>query len=677
MQSLQVNVRQRPIISQEMIESLIQILVSTKNEAADDLLLQALELGSELEQTAVLDALFKRQTVHGMSGVIGLYESLPDSLKLTVLGNVKLLHHAIRDCGRSNQPNRRKAALKLIALGRQGKLAYILSENLHDPNDEFSKAAVEAMVGLARWVATETKRLQQGSAFKVQEAGHAAATAFSAPNLEPRTLDPLANSYRDLIEQRVEIEQAIARAMDVHRGKHGQDILRAALLLCDWPGSKTLAILHTAKHGGQSPMVRRLQQPPASEHVEAFLLGASHGQLRSHFGVVFSHIEEAPVLDALLRKTHWVKDHQLQLCIHQVSRGKWWGETELVHDISRRDPVDAAKIGEWIAVSGIHDVMQDERLDRIRVYVADNFDARLRLLRIALRRPRRGASVHLLKSFLTDPDERIVRMAARDIVRRKPQDFENMLLQLMINAPESVRRVVARSIGQSGFEQFWLKFDFLHRATRKQAGKAMLKVLPDAASRLGRKLLTGSLPDRLKAIQIAQELELSDMLRPVLTQLCNDPNPKLRSKAVSVLGEDPASSDTILDRVLQDTDPRVRANAIEVLEQKQRADYLPMLAQRARASNSRERANAIKAMHRMKVKAATTSLDLMLHDERPEHRISAMWTLKQIGWWKLLAEVGRLAKQDGNLRVRRYALGVLKSISEDLHAKKEALAKAG
>ena len=660
-----------------MIDALIQLLVSTKNEAADDLLLQALEIGSESEQTVVLDAIFKRQTVHGLSGVIGLYESLPDSLKLTVLGNVKLLHHAIRDCGRSNDPDRRKAALKLVALGRQGKLAYILSENLHDPNDEFSKAAVEAMVGLARWVATETKRLQQGAGFKVPEAGNAAATASSAPNLESRTLDAGTRNYRDLIEQRTEIEQAVARAMDVHRGKHGQDILRAALLLCDWPGSKTLAILHTAKHGGQSPMVRRLQQPPASEHVEAFLLGASHGQLRSHFGVVFSHIEDAPVLDALLRKTHWLKDNQLQLCIHQVLRGKWWGESELMHDISRRDPVDAAKVGEWIAVSGIHDVMQDERLDRIRMYVGENFEAKLRLLRVALRRVRRGSSVHLLKAFLNDSDERIVRMAARDIVRRKPQDFENMLLQLMMNAPESVRRVVARSIGQNGFEQFWLKFDVLPRSTRKQAGKAMLKVLPDAANRLSRKLMTGTLPDRLKAIQIAQELELSEILRNVLTQLCNDSNPKIRSKAVSVLGEDPTNSDTILDRVLQDPDPRVRANAIEVLEQKQRADYLPMLAQRARASNSRERANAIKAMHRMKVKAATASLDLMLHDERPEHRISAMWTLKQIGWWRLLAEVGRLAKQDGNLRVRRYALGVLRSVSEDLQAKKAALAKAG
>src|SRR6185437_258994 len=190
---------------------------------------------------------------------------------------------------------------------------------------------------------------------------------------EPKAAD----IYAELLSQRPEIEAAVARALDVHRGRHGQDLLRAALLLCDWPGSKTLAILHTAKHGGQSPMVRRLQQPPAAEHVEAFLLGASHGQLRSHFGIAFSHIEEAPVLDALLRKTHWLKDHQLQLCVHQVNRGKWFGEAELIHDISRRDPVDAARVGEWIAASGLHDVMQDERLEKVRQYIGDNFEGKL------------------------------------------------------------------------------------------------------------------------------------------------------------------------------------------------------------------------------------------------------------------------------------------------------------
>jgi HEAT repeat protein len=630
-----------------MIQQLLQALVHSNNEAADDVLLEALRLGNPDEQAMALGALMKRETNRGLGGVVALYDSLPDTLKLVVLENIRVFHHALRECGRSKDVEQRLAALKLIALGRQGKLAYVLSENLHDLDEATSKAAVEAVVALARWIATESRNL-----IRLDDAQRAQA-------------------YKDIVDNRPDIEQAVARAMDVHRGKHGPELLRAALLLCDWPGSKTLAILHTAKHGGQSPMVRRLQQPPASEHVEAFLLGASHGQLRSHFGTVFSHIDEAPVLDALLRKTHWLKDHQLTLCMHQVSRATWLGDLELAHDIERRDAADAARIGEWVGRSGIHDVVQDQRLDRLREHAAGpepvQFAARLRLLRVAAARPR-GASVQLLRAFLSDPDERLVRMAAREIVRRRPADFENMLLQLMIAAPESVRRVVSRAIGQAGFENFWQRFDRLDKATRKSAGKAMLKMLPDAVQRLGRRLVSGPVEQRLKAMQITQELGLGELLRPAIGQLCNDPNAKLRSKAITLLGDlEGTPSEVLLDRVLNDADPRVRANAIEVLESKKDAQFLPMLAARARAAgatSNRERANAIKALHGMKVKNATIALAAMLQDQRPEHRISALWALKSIGWWQLLNEVGRLAKSDDNLRVRRYALGVLKGVAE-------------
>jgi HEAT repeat protein len=636
-----------------ILDQLIAALVETKNEAADELLLEALRLGNPQEKTLAMNALMKRQTVRGLSGIVEQYEKLPDSLQQEILAQIKLFHHALRESGRSDNHDLRMAAMKLVALGRQGKLAYVLSENLHDTDEALSKSATEAMVALARWAAMETRALQKG---------------------DPRVAQPpsaVQSSYALLMEQRPEIESAVARAMDVHRGKHGQDLLRAALLLCDWPGSKTLAILHTAKHGGQSPMVRRLQQPPSAEHVEAFLLGASHGQLRSHFGIVFSHIDEAPVLDALLRKTHWLKDHQLQLCIHQVTRGTWWGEVELMHDIERRPPADSAKIAEWVAVSGMHDVMQDERLERLREHAKDDFDARLRLIRVAMRR-RRGSSVQLLRSFLNDPDERLMRMAAREIVRRRPMDFENMLLQLMTNAPESVRKVISRAIGQSGFDQFWTRFDRMDRATRKQAGRAMLKLLPDAVQRLTKRLQAGPVDQAIKAMQIVQELGLTEVLKSVLVPMCQHPHAKVRSKAVNLLGEVPAlASDALLERVLTDSDARVRANAIEVLESKKELQFLPMLAQRARSSHNRERANAIKAMHRMRVGTASNQLLGMLRDQRPEHRISAMWALRQTGIWQLINEVGRIAKQDENLRVRRYALGVIKQVAEAVQAAKQ------
>lgn len=647
-----------------MLDRLISALVDSKNEAADDLLLEALALGNEQEKTVALDALLRRGTARGTGGVVDEFEELPQTLKLSVLESIKSMHTGLRECGRSDDHARRLAAMKLIALGHQGKLSYVLSENLHEPDEALSRAAVEAMVALARWLSTEVRTLQ-----RPREQGTDGQQRF----LEPAAV----KAYNELIEQRGEIEQMVARALDVHRGKHGADLLRAALFLCDWPGSKTLAILHTAKHGGQSPMVRRLQQPPASEHVEAFLLGATHGGLRSHFGIVFSHINEAPVLDALLRKTHWLKDQQLQICMHQVNRGVWWGDGELTHDIERRDGREAARIGCWLAASGIHDAVQDQRLLKLYAHSRDDFAARLRLLRIAAARPR-GASIELFKAVLGDTDERLARMAAREIVRRRPADYENILLQLMTAAPDSVRRVVARAIGQAGFEQFWTRFDRMDRSTRKAAGRAMLKILPDVVTRLSRRLAAGPLQQRIKALQVTQELDLAESLQPIILQLCQDTNSKLRSKAIMVLGHLPSPpSEILLDRVLHDVDPRVRANAIEVLETKPRLDYVPMLTARARSkqSSNRERANAIKALHRMKIGVASPQLLQMLKDERAEHRISAMWALKQVGIWQMLHEVGNIAKKDENIRVRRYALSVLRTVA-DLMAEKGSLGRA-
>jgi hypothetical protein len=678
-----------------MLDRLIHALVQSENEAADDVLLQALRLGNPSEQNVALDALIERSTSHGLRGVVAGFDGFPESLQERILRQIKQFHHVLGECGRSSEAALRLAAIRLIALARQGKLAYVLSENLHESDEVFSKAACEAIVALARWVATETRRLQRrpGDARTDQDNGTGAAetrgrvdAAIRGPQDEDRVStsesaeaqDDDWQTYEELIVQRPEIEGAVARAINLHRGKHGQDLLRAALLLADWAGSKTLAILQTARHGGQSAMIRRLQQPPASEHVEAFLLAGARGSLRAHFASVFSRIDEAPVLDSMLRRTYWLKDNQLQTSMHQVNRGTWWEAAQLARDLERRDCVEASLIGQWIAVSGIHDVEQDERLAVLLDHANKaagaapeaSLSGRLRLLRIAMQR-KRGSSVRLIRTMLSDPDERIVRMAAREIVRRKPADFENMLLKLMAGAPASVRGVVGRAIGQAGFEQFWLRFDKLDKATRQQAGKAMLKLLPDAQQRLQRRAVSGPPEQRVKAMQIAQELGISESLQQVLSQLCTDPSARVRSKATSVLGQIPgASTGPLIDRLVNDADPRVRANAIEILESRPDQKVVEILAERALAANGRERANAIKALCRMKVSTASKQLLSMLRDERPEHRISALWVLRQIGWWQLVNEVGQLAKADQNIRVRRYALGVLKTVAEMVREQK-------
>ncbi|MCS7034007.1 MAG: HEAT repeat domain-containing protein [Phycisphaerae bacterium] len=652
-----------------MIDRLVNALVESRNQAADDTLLEALRVGNEQEQTVVLAALFRRKTVYGLSGVIRRFADLPERLQRLVLAQAPQMHQALRESGRSDERALKIAAMKLIALSRQGALAHILGENLHDKDEAISRTACEAITALARWVATETRRLQREG----PESDPSSVDVVSYLNtIEPSPRTP--GTYEALIANRPEIEATVVRALDAHRGRHGQDLLRAALLLCDSSQSKVVQILHGPRHAGQSPMIRRLQQPPAAEHVAAFLVAGSHGQVRSHFGQVFAHIVEAPVLDAILRYTHLLKDHQLQICMHLVSRGAWWDEKELARDLERRTPQEAARIGEWLAASQIHDVLQDEKLEKLRQHAAADPGARLRLLRIAMRR-KRGASVALIRSFLNDPDERLARLAAREIVRRRPPDFENLLLPLMTAAPLSVRKVVSRAVGHVGFEQFWERFDSMDRATRRQAGKAMLKLLPDGLARLARRLDHGSADTRIKALQVISELDLSEPLKDSIIPLARHANARVRSKAIALMGSSGiVPPDVLLERALRDADPRVRANAIEALDATRHEQLLPLLTERARSNHNRERANAIRALYRVSPETARTALLAMLSDPRSEHRVSALWAMRQLGLWQLVQEVGRLAREDTNMRVRRYALGVIRALADLVQQQKSAAA---
>lgn len=623
-----------------MLDSLLSALVESPNAAADDLLVDALRLGSAAEQPLALDALLQRKTPQALRGVILLFDSLSDSLKLIVLEHIGLFHGALRECGRHNHTESRIAAMRLIAIGRQGTLAYVLSENLHHPDEAISKIAVESLVALARWINTQCRQLLRG---------------------EPAELTPAAlAAHQQFIRQRTEVESAVARALDVYRGRFGQDLLRAALLLADHPASRTLAILHTPKHGGQSALIRRLQQPPASECVDAFLLAAATNALRANFALTCSRITERPALDALLRRWYWLRNPQLAQCFRQVIRAPWLDPGDLQRDLDRRTDENADLYAEYVAASGAHDVVQDQLLIQLHTHAVDRFASRLRLLRCAMRRGTQGG-VDLLKHLLTDPDERISRMAARELVRRRTSDAPSALMPLLTSAPASVRAVAARLLGREGFEGFWQRFDHMPRLSRKTAGKAVFTMLPDALDRLRRKIVAGDAADRARALQIIQELNLTDALSDQVVQLCSCNDAKLRSRAVSLIGQmNTVPSELLLDKVLVDRDPRVRANAIEVLEQRQQREYLPLLAQRARSAHNRERANAIKALHRMRVRAAGDALAHMLDDQRPDHRISAVWALRAMGFWRLLSEVARLARGDTDPRVRRYAQAALR-----------------
>lgn len=639
-----------------MLDRVLASLVASQNEAADDVLLEAMRIGNALEASRALGAILERKTPTGIFGVLRQFDSLLNDLRLMVVERAADLYHLLPEAGRHEEAPLRVVAIRLIALGKLGQLSYVLTENLSHPDQTVSGAAIDGLVALARFVAGETRRLQSGKLVGTDRRKAAKA----------------------LVAMRGDIEAAVLHALELYRGGKSQDVLRAAMLLTDSMQSRTLVVLGQTRagggHGAVSPMVKRLQQAPEAEHVDAFLIGATRGELRSQFAASFAGIDAGPVLEGLLRRWYLLKDGRLELCMRNVTRGAWWSEPMLVKDLARRPVSQNADVGPWIAAAGVHDVVQDEKLIKVLESVSSepgNVAGRLRLLRIAMSRPA-GSSLTLLRRFLTDPDERLQRMAAREIVRRKPVDYSGLLLGLMKTGPESVRRVAGRAISAGAFEQFYGRFEKLDVPTRVRAGRAVLKLLPDGISRLSRKLRSGDAEARIKALTVTQELSAAENLKDAVLGLTSHDDARVRSKAIAVAAglemsaeqgqDETAGSEVILDRALNDTDARVRANAIEVLESMGRRDHVPLLATRARATNARERANAIKAMHTMKVEAALPQLVLMLRDARPEHRISALWAARQVGLYRLITEVARLAREEPDPKVKRYAVASIRHV---------------
>jgi hypothetical protein len=652
-------------------KKLIALLTTSDNPAADSLLLEALRMGNEAEQAQVLDVLLRRSKQIGLMGVLAAHATLPPRLRQKVTEQAAAFYSVLSDAGRSSNRAARIAAIRMIAAARLGKLSYVLAENLRDPDDELSSEACQALLDLARWVNTQSRLMHRYAALDdltlVGNSGRANDSTIMAAPTANRDLQA---AYDQVMKQRPEIENAVARALDYVKTKHAQDLLRAALLLCDHPQSRTLAILKATRHGGQMSMVRKLQQSPTAENVEAFLLGGSHGHLRPNFAIAYAQIDDPAVLSVLLRHTHWLADHQLRLCLETTDRGPWLDLAQLPLELQNRLPEECACAGAWITASGLHAAQQDERLLTLLDHIRGDTSLRLQLLRQVAARRDTGPGL-LLRKMIDDPDERLARIAARELIRRRPADYETVLLQQINKAAPTVRRVIGRAMAQAGFDRFWNRFEQMDKPVRQQAGRAMLKLLPDAPTRLGRLLSHGTAEHRVRALQIVQELNLAEQFRDTLKTMCSHTNARVRSKAVgAMIALSQEATNPILSRVLSDADPRVRANAVEVLEATRSKTFVPMLTERARSSHNRERANAIKALHRMKVETATQHLQLMLRDPRAEHRISAIWTLRHTGIWALIGEVGKLASSDENPRVRRYATTMLRNILDT--ARREA-----
>ena len=528
-----------------MNHPLADLLARTPNPAADDLLLEALRRGNAEERARALDLLLARRTGRGTGGVVRQFADLAEPLQARLLTDLSPLDGALRDLARSADPADRIAALDLIARGTAGRLANVAAENVNHADPAVSTAAAGAIDALSR-----------------------------RPDASIQTLNA-----------------AVDRALGSHDGPHAAKLADAALRLGEPPVGPVIAALGAVRHKGKERLLRRLADPPAPETVGAFLTAASRGFLRPTFASTLSRTTDPAAIAALLDRTRRLCEPGLASCLSHADAGPFWNLTAESPALQGWGPMDLMRVTKWVA-AGKTDEAQFAHSMRLLLTRAPGpeRDAVAARAWIARSLAGRSGTIALLETLLDDPAEPVARAAAQGLIRCRSKGaagIDAMLLRRLPTAGPTVRHLIARAAGRGAFESFWEKADGLPEAARRSAGRALVKLLPDAAAALWRH------DDPRVRARAVQTLGTADELGAMLT----DARPAHRLAAMAALRR--MACWRLLGRVTEiakeDPDAPVRRYAAELLravaaEQRDRPDQDSFVA--GSESSGRRRGDA-------------------------------------------------------------------------------------
>ena len=160
--------------------------------------------------------------------------------------------------------------------------------------------------------------------------------------------------------------------------------------------------------------------------------------------------------------------------------------------------------------------------------------------------------------------------------------------------------------------------------------------------------------DTARTLDLLSEISKGTRLVPVLIQLLQHPNPRIRSKAALLIGRRNQNSRWVEQRKVE-KDPRVRANAIEGLWGVADEGARSVLWEAAGDSNNRVAGNAVLGLYRI---GDLRSIELalqMAERAEPLFRATAAWIMGESADPRYLAALGRLlSDSDGRVRTRAF-----------------------
>ena len=613
----------------------LEILKNEGAPAADFALLTALrEVGAASAQ-AIVDLLLLRKQKVGLRGLIELFHDFDEPLCRTIVEHVDELFPALRLAAQSKDDQVRLNVLAIISRGYVYRAAYLVDAALHDRVGRIREAAADTLYALA-------DRLLETSPIPDPH----------RDRLVPERACGLTVDLADYVEDRRQVVGAIEGGL-ISYGIHLQPkVVEAAMWFVDELDQKLWAVVGEPGSRAALAAVNIIAGVKSPRLVPFCMAGLHYSTFRTPLAKALGLCTDMAFIEEWIRQS-W------RLGEPKISRAMA-GIRELVvlkhraAELMRLSPGLLRRLPRWIMATGLP---EQTKLDFLRDLYRRSDEHMRRTTVLGMLSCAGERVIPLLRAVSRDSDERTAAVARFELALRCPLEYPPRdLLAPPRPAAAQPGHVWGRPGSDLTFEKYWEIYDTETDEQRRTIGLQVFDGDASAVRLLARQMNASDARDRLKALRMATLLGLNETFVEHVYHLSHDPDPEVRSAAVSALGTVPGpASQRLLKRALQDSDPRVEANAVEAVGQTGGEEVTEDLLPKLTSPDNRVRANAVRALLKLGAREAAVTLLRMLDDPNRAQRISALWLIEHMGLCVLAERVTKLAQTDQDVLVRSRA----------------------
>lgn len=619
-------------------QAILQKLAATRNGSADRVIGRALADSSGKEQHELAQLLLQRNNRVGWIALVRCFDRLSPELQDELLNRKKELFGPLNDALDDSEGPARANVIDIVRRCADSKQTFLLTEALSDSREEIRKAASNALL----------------EAIRRYRAGRA--TAWKNPELAPEQIpDPQ------------DLRKAVDFALRQYRTHKQPEIVLAALLFERQQDSPLWLALSDNHDESSRQAVALLRQYKTPELAEAVVLAlGSPLKTAAVAGILFC--DNVKGFAALAHESFRLVDPTLRQVASEI------GHPGALTQVPEPPPWDNTDWQDWYRLIDTLELPPRAKLDWFikMLETAPAGEAgvprKLFVMR-GLAKLQTTDAAQVIGELMSDSDERVARSATRWMTARKPANWKNQVAPMLMSPHASVRRLVSSVVTPGRFAHLWKEYEKLPPAVQVTSARNISADDADFEPQLKNKLTHGAPAEILQALRIVATLPNLAVYREQVIALCGHPDVKIAGTAVHMTGRlnDPRLRD-LLEAAARHADPRVRANAIEAMEQLRIAGQSQQIAMMLNSRFNRERANAIKALSKFNFDQARDCLVRMLQDPNPMHRISAMWVVNELGIMEIFKQVSSIARRDSNPHVRSRAIEILQKLTDVANA---------